>query len=546
MDYLTEDAVFSCNMLPEGIFSCSERKNTKLFKNGRKLLTDGADCPGSMAICKILTAQRQTPTPCKGNCLLGNWCNIKSSVVSGGALLTSESFKMCSYGGQIKAKISGTFGTLSTGADSSFVANPTLIEVESIILSNNDEKELQSKTVEESLSDNQLTDDVDSSTEEKSFENNLLCPKCENYEECLYPKTHTTVNNDSMLLRKNYNKDNANDAIDKYCTSQIEENPEYSYVAHHIISGNQVFKQFPEIVRLANFYGYDINNALNCILLVSKEDEYGNRKKEVSAFDAMSNTGLQWHLGGHSYKFSKADLDNIRKIEYLSQQKVTNGLKNYAQLLIEELQKIQDTLESNKVCRNTERQKGAFLRRLNKLSQKIKEKIGAFRNKRRDSFPYYVSKVAFDFTFGLPRTGKVIVVRPGNNGNISLEKYRVQRLIRDENNNSGDRNLYFKPIINTQSNQCEFDLTDVKDRKECILFCENITHFIFSSNDTRLKLPFSIDFKYIYYMDDSNISNEEFFKKYNNELLVWFRDNQPDGYVAPKRMIKMRLKEVDI
>ena len=68
---------------------------------------------------------------------------------------------------------------------------------------------------------------------------------------------------------------------------------------------------------------------------------------------------------------------------------------------MDELNKIQYALEQHKVCRDTPQQKAAICKRLNNLSQKIKNKLGAFRNKHRDSFPYYVSKDAFDFTFNL-------------------------------------------------------------------------------------------------------------------------------------------------
>ena len=78
-------------------------------------------------------------------------------------------------------------------------------------------------------------------------------------------------------------------------------------------------------MRLANFYnemknsgntiykGYDINGAANCIMLISKDREYRQKaddavKKNISAYDAMSMTGIQWHLGGHSYTFAKDEI----------------------------------------------------------------------------------------------------------------------------------------------------------------------------------------------------------------------------------------------
>lgn len=76
----------------------------------------------------------------------------------------------------------------------------------------------------------------------------------------------------------------------------------YSSAHHHLIPVNQCFKGNPKLVKLANYYKYDINNALNGICLPSATDGYSGqsveRRRDV-AFYAMKKLRLQWHVGGH-------------------------------------------------------------------------------------------------------------------------------------------------------------------------------------------------------------------------------------------------------
>lgn len=82
----------------------------------------------------------------------------------------------------------------------------------------------------------------------------------------------------------------------------LETDKTYSTAHHHLIPVNQCFKGNPKLVKLANYYKYDINNALNGICLPSATDGYSGqsaeRRREV-AFYAMKKLKLQWHVGGH-------------------------------------------------------------------------------------------------------------------------------------------------------------------------------------------------------------------------------------------------------
>ena len=548
--YLTEGTKFICKL--GGSITCKESIKTKISLNGRTgFLTEKAKVSSCQGICTYLSSLQQKPTEC--SCHLTQWIFTENSAkCKGDKILLSSCRNMCIYPGGFISVMSSGCDYVETGASSADgvgnganILMPLKIEVKN---PNETRLEYAPEEARPAISPGSAVGGKE--TLEKSDEclkENLLCPLCKGAENCKYVNTSIDIENNSGLLRKNYNLNNPNDDVDKYCLEQIEENKQYTFAAHHIISGNQVFKQFPEIVRLANFCEYDINNALNCILLVSKQDEYGKQSetmKSVSAYEAMSDTGLQWHLGGHSYKFTKDDIDNIKRIEYLSRQKVKGGLKNYAELLREELQKIQLNLETNKVCRNSPQQRSAFIKRMNNLSKKVKEKLGAFRFKRRDSFPYYVSKTAFDFTFNLPRTGKVMVVRANNNC-ICLSRYRVERFIKGENNGTGKDIKFLPKVGSTGIHMRAFGLADVNDIHECIEFCDNIQHFIYlpSMKTVGGSLPFTPQFVFdlgIEYEDDN-----ELFAQKSNELLVWLRDNQADEYIAPVKMIRQRIKEAD-
>ena len=469
----------------------------------------------SFIMCKSLQnpavqAANGSPVPCQSP-PLQKWEDTSEIVKIRGkkALLESSKIK-CAYSGEIT--IVSPNCSIRDNANVSIPSVPPIIPV----VQKPEEKEAES--------------------EQENVEG-LLCPGCDKKETCGYLKASTEVNNNSGLLRRNFDKSSACDAIDDYILDQMIAYHKWTFAAHHIISGMQVFKKFPELVRLANFSGYDINNALNCILLVSKQDEYGKQNpfmQDVSAYNAMSQTGIQWHLGGHSYKFTKEEIANIKKIEYLAQQKITNGLKCYADLLMDELNKIQYALEQHKVCRDTPQQKAAICKRLNNLSQKIKNKLGAFRNKHRDSFPYYVSKDAFDFTFNLPRTEKLIIVRPVGNA-LKLTRYRLERYIKNEN-----ERVVLKPILDKDNTN---ELIFKSNIEECICFCQNIRHFVYLPNvlKSNIRMPFKPE--YIHYPHYSFSDDIALLNYRENHLMVWLRDNQADEYIAPLKLIKLRMKE---
>lgn len=590
-NYLTENAIFSCSMSPAVIIKCKETSNKKVKYKGTVLLTKSAKIDTKAGICPILTAQAQgAPQMCR--CSLSAWINYSmNTTAQGTAFLTENSRNSCMYGGIISVKSSGLFFQKVVNGSKANISSVNWLKpfvevsqknsdtmpksVKSVNINNSSSlkaRDLSSQVINQEKIVN--TSDFKSNTvqplvnkaEIKLKPQNLLCnmDKGERCKHCRYPSASVEVNNDSIKLRRNYESqsDDEKDDYDHYYEDIFDNFTEkyWTDAAHHIISGNQVFKKCQAIVKLANFYneeylsgntvykGYDINSAKNCIMLISKDVEYSKKvdskvEKNISAYDAMSTTGIQWHLGGHSYTFNKEEIPVLHQRIKLFTKKEARELKNYAELVEEELNKIQSSMCKNKVCRATSHQNAAFVTRMNNLSAKIKKYLGDFRIKPHRSYPYYVSQEAFRYTFSLPRTGKIMLVRQGNKENsLLLEKFRVKRF--EDTIMDRDKNLDFSRIFNEQDGQNpkEFVFNDEQSKKDCIYFCDNIEHFILIDNPNLNLLPFKIDVENILSLQGiEKISSEQFLQQHDTEILVFLRNNVVT-YTAPVKKIKERLQ----
>ena len=567
-DYLTEKAVFTCSLgLGPVIIKCREPVNSKAFYNGKKLLTKAAVLKSKVGICQPLTQAAQgVPQPCQ--CQLSVWNSFSDKEFACASfLLHKSSYNQCFKGGapgKITVRTTGVAGHIIKAGVLATSRIPKAT-VKSIVLF------AQKKTANDL--DNAVSHNSKSEHEsnpvfpsEKPDFSNRLCPGCKKYKTCSYYNADTNIDNDSAKLRANYEllpdieKDVYYERIVKqYGAAGLAP---WSYAAHHIISGNQVLKdeEFIELVRMANSLWdtsnpeskiYDINNAKNCAFLISKDYEYGEKnqnRKTVSAYDAMSESGIQWHLGGHSYQFDRDEVDFLRgRVQFLTHQSTAVDLKNYAELLKEELRKIKTSMFANKVCRDTVAQKRAFVLRMNNVSRNVKNKLSAFQEKPHHSFPYYVSKVAYQFAFGLPRTAKIIFVyRVGNK--VGLEKFRVTRF-NDTITISG-KILDFKPIIPiTESNPSLFEIQTGEEKAKLIRFCENIEFFVLDKGINKDILPFHIEKRFVFESKNEERRHKtvEWLEDHDTEILVWLKSCQNFyQYTAPLKRIKERLKECNL
>ena len=80
------------------------------------------------------------------------------------------------------------------------------------------------------------------------------------------------------------------------------------------------------------------------------------------------------------------------------QEKIGKGaLKNYVELLKARLNGIVDKTDVENFC------PGGFIVRLNNLSADVKKFLDAFAEEPASSFPYYVSRAAYLYAFGLSK-----------------------------------------------------------------------------------------------------------------------------------------------
>ena len=552
-NFLTEKAVFICDK--GGVIRCEDSGNKSVTHGGAALLTTGATLKSKTGICQTLTIMAQGATqPCK--CRLSRWLAgfepMKKS--NGNSLLTDAAKNFCPVGGgSISVKFSGHVEKVTTGNA------PSAMKLAAALLVNvvpsaekNSSAEKISVDDKKISSDDKISDgDKKISPAQKiSAPEKFFCPRDKNSERCetcAYPQTSTTIKNDSTKLFANYTRhtsDPANlDDTDRHYLKIFSAygKSRWSYQSHHIICGNQVFAKHTELVRAANFFGYDINNALNCIRLVAREDDYGSKGGglSASAYDAMSLSKIQWHVGGHSYKFSAQEVERIwARLRFFRK---SGAIQNYAELLNVELQKIETALMAHPVCRNDELQRKIFLARMNNLSRKVKDALGSFVEKPQNSFPYYVSKEAFTFAFGLPRAAKIILVRRADDGNFFFERFRAERFDETIRSESG-RKLTFK------SNHApkKFSLDTRDDKVACVVFCENVENFIFAEGLDASIIPFPVDEKFSKHLRGDVSDGQKFLSDNETEILIWLRDLQDDyQYTAPLKKIKERLALIE-
>lgn len=593
MDYLTENAKFICNQ--GGQITCKDSGNRKVTYDGKALLTTAASVKTKTGICVTLTAAAQgVAQPCK--CQLTAWLPGFSplKISSGNPILTDTAKNFCPVGGgNISVMLSGVRGHITAGSVPASVSIAAAKILDAKISDeqnkNSSDQENSDKQSKKSSEQKNFEGDKKDSQTQGTAKNpggkkeqspqllsyrskNLFCPYNENDEnckQCEYPRTPTTINNNSKELRDNYHahiaNENNRDATDRH---YLKNQSGFNFQAHHLISGNQIFapvkktksgkkvNRRAKLVRLANFCDYDINNALNCIMLVASGDDYGQNAggKSASAYDTMSLSKIQWHVGGHSYTFSKEETQRIKTqirfykkknaADIYSQNNLTSDderILNYVDVVSAELDKIETALETCQQCQNTPERKKAFIGRLNNLSQKIKNMLGAFREKPQRSFPYYVSKEAFTYAFNLPRTAKIVLVRREEE-NFLFEKFRAERFDESLTSESGKK-MVFKSINQKyRRNPKIFRLNTRQNKIDCIEFCDNIEFFVLADGVNFSDISFlPFDEEYTKNIGGNVEGGQNFLEKNETEILIWLRDMQGKyQYFSPKQRISDR------
>ena len=470
------------------------------------------------------------------------WLKTNNQIkVRGGCVLTSDSQGICIHGGSIVPTLPVSVTTLApvigsvivssdNGADGKANVNdcsekPDSIEPDNTQDANVADNKDKSKQGETVLSDENEKEIVFASYCRCDYKN------CSERENCGYYKTQIFIENDSLKLSNNY-KSERSEEWNRYFAKHNEKKAESSeggwrIAAHHMISGNQVLMMkdaqgnllYGDIVKLANYFGYDINNAKNCIMLPTNENNFGQREpltKIANAYEVMWLMGRQWHVGGHEYNLSKDILENLK--DYYTKnpdQYPTPGdplfFKNYKTAMKEEMDKIQSGIRDQCWKKNYERKRQKFIALLDKVSGNVEEKLTAFENNPRKSFPFFVSKVAVEYAYNIPATSKIVVIYRGKSG-LTARKYRVERYMRND----------LKIIFNEKGE------LKVGDDIEMIRFCENIMYFLIDRNANYL-LPFKSDKDDDYVERSIDISKndvESFLQGHSNEIMAFIQQNQ--------------------
>ncbi len=555
MDVLTDEFIFKCDCGTPAIFRASDTKS-KATSTGAKLLTTNATVKGS-GTCSKLNSGTCAFVKC------GSWVNTSGKfTINGLNTLTEKSFLMCKIGGKIKSFTGFSKAVISRG-----ISVPTMPSVTTPAVILNDEKVGENQAV---LSEN--NDKTNANTENKSIESDLvskddsnssikeqkvndyienvpdfpyaLCDykNCPEWQDCKYLKSQydpNSIDNDSEKLEKRY-KSSYPAQYNEYCLLEESCNQEstegsWKHAAHHIISGNQIFAKHPYLVKLANFYGYDVNNADNCIILPSTHSFKGKTgvDKQANGYVAMSYMRQQWHIGGHSYTMDSQTVENIHA--YLEKTSYINSelYKNYVEAVEHEMCVLESKYKKIS-CRKKEyeiKQK-RFISAMNKVSQKVAQKLLEFRADPKHSFPFYVSNEAVHYAFDIPKKKKFIIIYPKYNR--ILKKNETVAVLMTVTRYQKEQYM----INFTQDNE-----HIITDSYSFIRFAKNTKYFISLVSD--FHLPWVFDQSREYFLSDStNIQDIDTYCKSNEQKIISFIEGRENGemyYEPDSKIIKQRL-----
>lgn len=385
---------------------------------------------------------------------------------------------------------------------------------------------------EKKESDNFL---VNTKEKDKKFCNEVECGQLDRkkFENCQYrKKIDSNIDNNAIKLRANLkNQINKKDEEDFLEISSLkkEENGKKNscrIAAHHIISGNQVFRDLSEIVKLTQGVGYDINSSENGIFLPTNESNFGYDNEKIitendkifSSYSAMDELGRQWHVGGHSYKIPKDIVNDNQEL---------NEIENYAETVRKKVQQKFAVERYKQTCREKDEQKTKIIEKMNQISLEIKEKLREFKQNPQNSYPYFVSKVAVEYAYRIPETIKIITLSTENNY-IVCKKYRVE--------NKKESNSKIVKGMQGESTR-KFNLALYDDRVKLSEYFGNTQHFFIypdGKEETLKKYLLKDDFKKI--LTENKRPEKEV--EYLNENIHVLKE-----FITENKFLNKRIKE---
>jgi len=414
--YLNKNTRFQCQN-GNAVWFKAEKGDKKTSIMGAETLLD--DCnlrligTPRLGQCNLLLdPSTKAPSPCGAVMVVGNgWCNMSNVSVAGKKVLNSGCSIRCPRQGIIKP-FRPTYKFIQVND------NVSNMEVD-IAISNKKNNQNQFGNIEVQMKGDIVEDHVTTKKIEESADSDIMKNKkyvicnyksCKQADQCPYfrmshePK-EINENKNAKILSENMGKE-LFDLYAQECgaiaTTLFGSNT-YSIAHHHIIPVNQCFKHFPEIVKLANYFGYDINNALNAICLPTMNRGYDKQPLELRlqiAFTAMDKLGKQWHKGSHSYK-----LDTIEKIskeaDELLISKSIKSYKTYKASVDEYLEMFRSKLVGESKCfvKNYDTESELFCNTMNHICKKVADKLRKFETEPQKSHSFFVSKISFYYAY---------------------------------------------------------------------------------------------------------------------------------------------------
>lgn len=561
MDILTDICVFMCNC-GAALFKATDTTHSKTTSFGSKILTSNTTVVGS-GVCPKLG-----PGPC-AFVQAGQWSNTSGKfTINSTKTLTNKSSLPYANGGKIKPVIIMTKVKVNKSLSMPNVSAPAIAAPTAGMAASNtgieklqespaspDSPELIVKNENPPAPESTSNEaDTKAKTEEAAVVDETvpdfpyaLCDykNCSEWKECEYLKAEysgNSIDNNSGTLDKNYKK-NYSAQYEEYCSLSDRCNAEstegqWSKAAHHIISGDQIFSKHPYLVKLANFYGYDINNADNCILLPTTHDFEGKTgvAKQANGYIAMSYMKQQWHVGHHSYTIDSATVENINS--YLEKTANSNIVfyKNYMEAVEHEINILESKYKKIS-CRKKEfdSKSKRFAENMNKVSKKVGQKLLDFKNGPKRSFPYYVSKEAIRYAFDVPQKKKFIVIYSKENkyrksSQLTAVKMTVTRYKKDS----------YEVLFSADEEHV------FSDARSFIFFANNVKYFICLTSD--FKIPWIIDNSREYVLNDTtSLGDLNSYCQNNKQKIISFIEGRENGemyYDPASKIIKQRLNDM--
>ncbi len=439
--------------------------------------------------------------PCKLKSLGVNWKKCSKNKCGGRNLLTEQSKAICN----------GFFGELTVKPPVIIKCVQDINAVRVLSPASNHQKQ---KTMEQRGNNGEASQKaqekkrtIEDTSDKTEIANSIImkCPYSPEKEKCrtcgyLLAKTDRVESaliegsskTPSMILRENYEKNYGQVKSRRKYLKNFEnymaeltlfDRNRAGNQAHHIISAKDVLMkpQVEFVLKLVNYYGWDVNNAFNCILLAGNKEQgdFKGRvedKKTEEKYQIMNTVKRQWHGGGHEFS-----VHNSEEFE-----------GDYATLVTDKLMEVMNGLSSS-FCRRIgeenkyyEKGRTEFINRMNVFIDYICDKLADFEKNPRNSHPFYVSADAFQYSYGIPENWKFLVVRYGKiRRELKVYKYIAMRKEDDTRilkfDFRGEKNFLLD----------EYDQKK-KAERSLVMFCEQIDTMILDKNGYDVQFPFSV------------------------------------------------------